>query len=94
MRRVQRNLALYPNGSNYLDIRWQGRQVRRSLETANRREAKARLRVELAKLVGQNVEEAALPLGAKSVAVTRSEAKRQQLAAAGADHVVIAGIAV
>jgi NADPH:quinone reductase-like Zn-dependent oxidoreductase len=31
-------------------------------------------------------------LGAKSVAVTRSEAKRQQLAVAGADHVVIAGI--
>jgi NADPH:quinone reductase-like Zn-dependent oxidoreductase len=31
-------------------------------------------------------------VGAKSIAVTRSESKRQLLAAAGADHVIVAGI--
>jgi integrase len=54
MKRVQRNLARHTNGTYYLDIRWQGRQIRRSLETSNRREARARLRQELARLKTEN----------------------------------------
>jgi hypothetical protein len=57
MRRIQRNLALHPNGTYYLEMRCQGRQIRRSLETSNRREAKTRLRTELAKLKGERTEE-------------------------------------
>jgi hypothetical protein len=53
MRRVSRNLGLHENGTYYLDIKRHGRLIRRSLDTKNRREAKRRLKAELAKLNAQ-----------------------------------------
>ena len=50
MKRVSKNLACHDNGTFYLDIKRGGRQIRRSLDTANRREAKRRLKVELERL--------------------------------------------
>jgi integrase len=50
MKRIGKNLARHDNGTYYLDIKRGGRQIRRSLDTANRREAKRRLKVELERL--------------------------------------------
>jgi hypothetical protein len=54
MKRVSQNLARHENGTYYLDIKRGGRQIRRSLETSNQREAKRRLKAELRRLTGES----------------------------------------
>jgi len=47
-------LARHENGTYYLDIKRGGRQIRRSLETSNQREAKRRPKTELRRLTGES----------------------------------------
>jgi integrase len=57
MKRISKNLARHDNGTYYLDIKRGGRQIRRSLDTANQRETKRRLKVELERIEGESTTE-------------------------------------